>query len=64
MFGCYIFNNCFGSYLQYKRKDKVRADVELLIKNDDAAIFDKFLYPKKIREEEVRMVQTQPDDVH
>ena len=64
MFGCYIFNNCFGSYLQYKRKDKVRADVELLIKNDDAAIFDKFLHPKKIREEEVRMVQTQPDDVH
>lgn len=60
---CYIYNECFDSYLQYKRKEKIRTDIELIIKNYDESTFDKFLHPYKNREKEVRMVRTRPDDV-
>ena len=45
--GCYIIIECFDSYLQYKRKAKIKAEIELVIKNYDASIFDKFLHTKK-----------------
>ena len=46
---CYIYNECFDSYLQYKRKEKIKAEIELVIKNYDASKKISYIYNIRVK---------------
>ena len=54
LFGCCI-SSCIVSYLLYKRNKNISVEIELVIKDYNAAaiFFNKFLHPEKNGEEEV-----------
>ena len=46
---CYICNECFDSYLQYKRKEKIKAEIEVVIKNYDASKKISYIYNIRVK---------------
>ena len=44
-----IYNECFDSYLQYKRKEKIKAEIEVVIKNYDASKKISYIYNIRVK---------------